>query len=625
MLALFAGLASAQIGTPGTTPLGPTMICTTTVVPTTLRSESITDPIGDIVLTCTGGIAPAQGSNVVQGNFAVTLGTVITSRILTVNSQTASEALLLIDEPGTTSSTAVATVPGFGPAATQIPCTTPNSGCAAFVSQVGGIGVACATNVASCAAPAANVFYGLLNTNSFQVTWNGVPILPPTTSGLSRVFRMTNIRANGPGVAAGLGGVGQLQASVQIQSSQGISVNNSILTVGNVQSGLTTARRTFTGGSQSTVPNFLQCNSVSLGFPGFEALRYTENFASAFKTRVVPAATNSPANSGQGTTVSQNIPGQVIYSESDFVLNNSNASATPGLADFGTRLRAVFSNIPNGVQLYVTTTNINSGAQVASTATPFAQLVLSETAPESAFTPVTGTTNSITYFALPISGNTATAVWEVITANPLVNESFDFGVALSFTGNQNTNTPPPGTATVDMSFAPVIGPQSASSTAPIPRFVDNNPVTNSFTVALCQTALLFPYVTNASGLETGIAIANTSKDPLGKAVAQSGTCSLNFYGNATVAAVTVPLTGASNVNILSGNANTNANDWAFTLSSLPGMATNFQGYMIALCNFQFAHGFAFISDIGTRNLAMGYLALVLDDQRGYPVPERLEN
>ncbi len=32
--------------------------------------------------------------------------------------------------------------------------------------------------------------------------------------------------------------------------------------------------------------------------------------------------------------------------------------------------------------------------------------------------------------------------------------------------------------------------------------------------------------------------------------------------------------------------------------------------MIANCNFQFAHGFAFVSDVGARNLAMGYLALI---------------
>jgi hypothetical protein len=35
--------------------------------------------------------------------------------------------------------------------------------------------------------------------------------------------------------------------------------------------------------------------------------------------------------------------------------------------------------------------------------------------------------------------------------------------------------------------------------------------------------------------------------------------------------------------------------------------------MIAVCNFQYAHGFAFISDVGARNLAMGYLAVVIAD------------
>jgi hypothetical protein len=40
---------------------------------------------------------------------------------------------------------------------------------------------------------------------------------------------------------------------------------------------------------------------------------------------------------------------------------------------------------------------------------------------------------------------------------------------------------------------------------------------------------------------------------------------------------------------------------------------NFQGYVIAQCAFQFAHGFAFVSDLGARNLAMGYLALVIPE------------
>jgi len=35
--------------------------------------------------------------------------------------------------------------------------------------------------------------------------------------------------------------------------------------------------------------------------------------------------------------------------------------------------------------------------------------------------------------------------------------------------------------------------------------------------------------------------------------------------------------------------------------------------VIAQCQFQYGHGFAFISDIGAQRLAMGYLALVMDD------------
>jgi hypothetical protein len=38
----------------------------------------------------------------------------------------------------------------------------------------------------------------------------------------------------------------------------------------------------------------------------------------------------------------------------------------------------------------------------------------------------------------------------------------------------------------------------------------------------------------------------------------------------------------------------------------------FQGYMIARCNFQYAHGYAFISDLGAQRLAQGYIALILD-------------
>ena len=34
--------------------------------------------------------------------------------------------------------------------------------------------------------------------------------------------------------------------------------------------------------------------------------------------------------------------------------------------------------------------------------------------------------------------------------------------------------------------------------------------------------------------------------------------------------------------------------------------------MIAQCSFQYAHGFAFISDVGANRVSEAYLALILD-------------
>jgi hypothetical protein len=111
--------------------------------------------------------------------------------------------------------------------------------------------------------------------------------------------------------------------------------------------------------------------------------------------------------------------------------------------------------------------------------------------------------------------------------------------------------------------------------------------------------LLFPYVTEIAGFDTGLAIANTSTDPFGS-TPQAGTCTLNWYGTAAPAATVTPSVASGTV-------------WA-GLTSL--LAPGFNGYVIAVCNFEYAHGFAFVSDLGARNLAMGYLALILNPPSG---------
>src|SRR5262249_43547826 len=87
---------------------------------------------------------------------------------------------------------------------------------------------------------------------------------------------------------------------------------------------------------------------------------------------------------------------------------------------------------------------------------------------------------------------------------------------------------------------------------------------------------------------------------------QSGTCTLNWFGDSAPAANTTPVV----------NSGTTYTSTALTLA--PG----FQGYMIAVCRFQYAHGFAFVTKVGAVDLAMGYLALIIPDspRSAFPFP-----
>jgi hypothetical protein len=614
MLALFTSLASAQviIGTVGGAG-SPTISCAAQVAnPNTLRSEGMTELLGDIVIECNGGAPLAVGAPIQTVNITVSLATNVTSRLVSASGTTAipsntSEALLLIDEPNTSANGNS----GAGPQAAFNVC--PNSalgasagGCAqTVVAGTGGINQSgtCTTSggVTTCTA-GYNVFQGLVTAN--QVTFIGVPVNPPATNGVVRRLRITDVRANVSALGGGgLAGTTPLFASITV-SAGSLPVTNPVPIVGFIQAGLTASLRsaTNTANSSGSSSSLAQCGGSS-GPAALTVLRYSENFPSAFKTRF---------NGGAATGAGQNVPNVTnVGSESGLVLA-VNGGITAGQADYGTRLKAVFNNVPAGVRLFVSTTNItndyvNAGAAVAS-------LVLSETAPEGQVAPSTatfsgnGAGNTINLAELTVVNGTATAVWEVLTSNPFNQETdvYQFGVYQQFTANPGANSPPTGTATVNMSYAPTApvpftaaAGGAASSSLTIPRFADTSSGTNIFSIALCQTVLLFPFVTNLSGFDTGIAIANTTTDPFGTRV-QNGSCTLNFYGTAAPAAVT---TG----NIATATVYT-------TLASTS--AAGFQGYMIAVCNFQLAHGFAFISDIGARNLAMGYLALVVQTGTG---------
>ncbi|MGA1994513.1 MAG: hypothetical protein ABSH45_01935 [Bryobacteraceae bacterium] len=617
VLALFAGLAGAQ---------STVLQCNATTVPPQLRSEGITELMGDIVLNCAGGTATPVGQTIQQANFVVYTNTTVTSRLL---SGSASEALLLIDEPGSGLNT-------WGAAQPITACATPLSGCPSYAAQTtftptGGAAYTVTYPAAYSNAAYDNMYFGIVSGSS--VTFNGVPVLAPSSIA-NRVYRITNVRVNASAITGGTL-PGNIIGDVAISGSTSVNVNNSALTTGYVAQSLKTSLRNYNDSGSLSSTSTLQCvnyyGSSSSQPWAWGQLRFSELFASAFKTRVNPYYyyTSVPGSySPQSANAEQNIPGYIYTSESGFTpydatsVVNPLSGVTPGLADFGTRIAAVFSNIPAGASVYVGTGNVSGSSSTTVTLLPSATYLYGT----GTLVGLTATTSSVgspapayTYPAvqLAVTNGTAMATWEITTTSTSTLENVDIPVAILYVANPTNNLPAIGTATVNMRYAPDaadIGAAdtTASSSQPIPRFIDTSSANSVFTTTLCTTSLLFPYVTEIAGFDTGLSIANTSSDPFGTA-AQTGTCTLYWYGTAAPANTVTAAVAAGTI-------------WT-GLTSL--LAPGFNGYMIATCNFEYAHGFAFVSDLGARNLAMGYLALVLNAPSGAyrPVPtgENLEN
>jgi hypothetical protein len=291
-------------------------------------------------------------------------------------------------------------------------------------------------------------------------------------------------------------------------------------------------------------------------------------------------------------------------------------SGVSNVANSGTRVKLVFTNVPVGLQIYLPITvgagNGSAGSADGATLT----LTSSETGGFAAVPAITGQSNisSLAPSAqVTLSGTTATAVYEVTTDNLTAVDLYSIPVAMI--AATDTLAAQTAAMTLTTSFAPI------TAITTVPSFGGTTPASiNTISFAVCQTNLLFPFVTNAGGFETGIAIANTSKDPFttgnpGPAKPQAGTCVLNFYGTGGTnpTAVTAP-----NPNEGAGMPYAAGEAYAFTLTNAlaatAGNPATFQGYVIAQCNFNYAHGFAYITYAfpGTSSDTMGYLAVVLN-------------
>jgi len=558
-------------------------------VPPIARSEGLAEEVGQVVLQCTGGTPTAAGAPVPTVNVQIFLNTNVTSRLLTSDGW--SEALLLLDEPTPAEQTICgATTTGFNPATGTCP-------------MVGTGGV---SNIYK-AAGAPNIWQGRV-TGVNTVSFLGVPLDPPG-SAATRTLRIVNVRANANqlGLSSSLLPT-PIQMFVSISGTGAPGLSNPTQTVAVIQRGLTFSLRTADGSADvnaTTGVTLNQCDGANTTAPGtargcwnFRA-RFAENFGTAFR----------PNTSG-----SQNMPGTIYNTESMFTntafpdlsgIGRGNL-ANAGFATQPTQLQLRLNNVPTGARVFVTSSNIAPSATVSTSASDITATRTSTSGLATGTTAGTcagfnGAVN-VGYAEITLSSGSGSATFNVTAADPGVISYAEFGVIVSFQPSAVSL----GTATANGNYAPISTVTTASTSASVPRFADVATNLNAFTINPCRTNLLFPFVTNQGGFDTGLAISNTSRSPF--SADQTGPCTLNYYGNTPGGgAAPAPQTsgavpaGGHLVATLSGGG-------TLGLVATPG----FQGYIIAQCNFQYAHGFAFISDLGAARLAEGYLALVMD-------------
>jgi hypothetical protein len=156
-----------------------------------------------------------------------------------------------------------------------------------------------------------------------------------------------------------------------------------------------------------------------------------------------------------------------------------------------------------------------------------------------------------------------------------------------------------------------------------PTFIqaDVGPVTIVNIVA-ASTTLLIPLAEKVGPFDTGIAIANTTKDPFGEAgggaTASAGTLRFDFFpssatGAGTACFLQTSATSRPGVGIASDGTIPAGATYLALLSQLLPLsncaAGDFFGYIFVTANFLDAHGAATISDFRTYSLATNVLVL----------------
>jgi uncharacterized protein (TIGR03437 family) len=200
--------------------------------------------------------------------------------------------------------------------------------------------------------------------------------------------------------------------------------------------------------STSGVVNFPVCSTITAAAPAFD-IKFGENFATAFKTQ------GGNGNTALGSWLTNN-------TETGYYVSTTAGNTTvTNTASSGTRLRVIFNNIPNNVNIYVP---IAPGTDQTYRGSPVGSLNL--TSSESgAFSAVpaspnpTGYTGTAQLAQLTVVNGGAEAVYEVVADSTTTTELYTLPVYVASGGTVSSQ---PLAITAQVSFAPV----GASSNIP---------------------------------------------------------------------------------------------------------------------------------------------------------------
>jgi len=130
---------------------------------------------------------------------------------------------------------------------------------------------------------------------------------------------------------------------------------------------------------------------------------------------------------------------------------------------------------------------------------------------------------------------------------------------------------------------------------------------------LLSCNILFPYVTQAPGYDTGIAIANTSPDDI---PSEPSPVKFWYYDQSDKYLGSETSGTVASGQVLRYDLTAGSKYWKISPKE------GFTGYMIAQASWAACQGYAFVGNQNESRLSEGYLALVLDKTPvSYPLKE----